>query len=48
MTTVRQDFAAVGQRLAEELLAQLQGAPRKSVMVPAPLVIRESTAPPRH
>ena len=46
--TVRQDFAAVGQRLAEELLAQLQGAPRKSVMVPAPLVIRESTAPPRH
>ena len=48
MTTVRQDFAAVGQRLAEELLAQLQGAPRTSVMVPSPLVIRGSTAPPQH
>ena len=48
MTTVRQDFTAIGQCLSAELLAQLQGAPRKSVMVPAPLVVRASTAPPRH
>ena len=48
MTAVRQDFTAIGQRLAEELLAQLQGVPKKSVMVPAPLVVRGSTAPPQH
>ncbi|MSS44500.1 LacI family DNA-binding transcriptional regulator [Cutibacterium sp. WCA-380-WT-3A] len=48
LSTVRQDFAAIGQRLVEELLAQLQGAPKTSVMVPAPLVVRASTAPPQH
>ena len=50
LTTVRQDFAAIGQRLAEELMAQLQGARHEptSEMVSAPLVVRGSTAAPHH
>ena len=50
LTTVRQDFAAIGQRLAEELMAQLQGARHESTseMVSAPLVVRGSTAAPHH
>ncbi|MGK2309643.1 LacI family DNA-binding transcriptional regulator [Cutibacterium sp. V970] len=50
MTTVRQDFAAIGQRLAEELMSRLQGPRRDSTseMVPAPLIVRGSTAAPQH
>ncbi len=48
LTTVRQDFHAVGQRSIESLLAVVQGhdAPRWSLIAPE-LVVRESTAPPR-
>ncbi len=48
LTTVRQDFHAVGQRSIESLLAVVQGreAPRWSLIVPE-LVVRKSTAPPR-
>ncbi|WCC81194.1 LacI family DNA-binding transcriptional regulator [Cutibacterium equinum] len=50
LTTVRQDFAAIGQRLAEKLLSQLRGTRHGSTceMVPAPLVVRGSTAAPQH
>lgn len=48
LTTVKQDFNAVGKRSVESLLAVVSGreAPRWSLIVPE-LMIRESTAPPR-
>ena len=48
LTTVRQDFQALGRRSIESLLAVVQGreAPVWSLITPE-LVIRESTAPPR-
>ena len=48
LTTIRQDFHAVGRRSIENLLAAVQGgdAPRWSLIEPE-LIVRESTAPPR-
>lgn len=48
LTTVRQDFQALGQRSVETLLAELMGReiPRRSLIVPE-LIVRESSAPPR-
>jgi DNA-binding LacI/PurR family transcriptional regulator len=45
LTTVRQDFAKLGKRCLELLLAHIEGAdqPGRSV-VPPELVVRESTA----
>ena len=50
LTTVNQDFATIGKRLVEVLLAQIRGgaAPADYLsIVDAELVIRASTAPPR-
>ena len=47
LTTVRQDFAEVGRRSVQLLLALADGAPvERHVVVPAQLVVRASTAPP--
>ncbi len=48
LTTIRQDFQAVGRRSIENLLATVQGgeAPRWS-LIPPELVVRESTGPVR-
>jgi len=48
LTTVRQDFAEVGRRCLHMLLGQLERAARSPsrVVVPAALVVRESTAAP--
>ena len=48
LTTVRQDFAEVGRRCLHVLLGQLEQASRSParVVVPATLVVRESTAAP--
>jgi len=48
LTTVRQDFAEVGRRCLHLLLAQLERPERhrSRVVVPARLVVRESTAAP--
>lgn len=50
LTTVEQDFARVGRELVTSLLAQLRssGRPRpgERLVVPAPLIVRGSTAPP--
>jgi DNA-binding LacI/PurR family transcriptional regulator len=48
LTTVRQDFAEVGRRCLHVLLGQLERADRSPsrVVVPATLVVRESTAAP--
>lgn len=47
LTTVRQDFGALGRRAVDSLLALLTGddAPPREPLVPE-LVVRESTAPP--
>ncbi|MDM7855213.1 LacI family DNA-binding transcriptional regulator [Cellulomonas sp. MW4] len=50
LTTVRQDFAAIGERLVELLLAQVRDGAvlaNRHVTVPAPLVVRASTGPAR-
>lgn len=49
LTTVAQDFATIGRELIRALLPQLRGEPDepRGVLVPAPLVIRKSTAIPR-
>jgi DNA-binding LacI/PurR family transcriptional regulator len=49
LTTVRQDFAEVGRRAFHLLLEEIERGSRSSVResVPAELVVRESTAPPR-
>lgn len=48
LTTVRQDFRALGQRAVETLLAELEGAavPRR-VLIGPELIVRASTAKPR-
>jgi DNA-binding LacI/PurR family transcriptional regulator len=48
LTTVRQDFRALGQRAVETLLAELEGAavPRR-VLIGPELIVRASTARPR-
>jgi len=47
LTTVRQDFGAVGHRSIEVLHAALQGAPeRPSTLIQPVLVTRASTGPP--
>lgn len=50
LTTVRQNFAEVGALGVARLLAQLQGDPVTGSVdtVPPELVVRASTAPPRH
>jgi DNA-binding LacI/PurR family transcriptional regulator len=47
LTTVRQDFAEVGRRCLHLLLGQIEGRVRswQRVVVPAQLIVRESTAP---
>jgi DNA-binding LacI/PurR family transcriptional regulator len=48
LTTVRQDFARIGAELVDLLLRQVREGAELSdhVVVPAPLVVRASTAPP--
>ncbi len=47
LTTIRQDFGEVGRRCVQLLLSLADGAPvERHVVVPAKLVVRESTAPP--
>lgn len=49
LTTVRQDFGAVGRHSISVLLDQIMDGPRRPpprVVVPASLVVRASTAPP--
>jgi DNA-binding LacI/PurR family transcriptional regulator len=48
LTTVRQDFAALAERCVAVLEQMLRGEPAKSVRVRPELVVRASTAPPRH
>lgn len=47
LTTIRQDFQALGHRVVQALIATIEGrpAPRSSVIEPV-LVVRDSTAPP--
>jgi DNA-binding LacI/PurR family transcriptional regulator len=47
LTTVRQDFAAVGAATLAQLLAQIRGEDSASVPVTPELVVRESTGRPR-
>ncbi len=48
LTTVRQDFAEVGRRCLEQLLALIDGRPAApGVVIEPDLVVRASTAPPR-
>jgi DNA-binding LacI/PurR family transcriptional regulator len=47
LTTVRIDFVALGRACLAAIVAEVTGAPRGAVALPAPgLVVRESTAPP--
>jgi DNA-binding LacI/PurR family transcriptional regulator len=47
LTTVRQDFAEMGQRALHLMLAQLDGEEAPAhVTVPPQLIVRASTAPP--
>jgi DNA-binding LacI/PurR family transcriptional regulator len=46
LTTVRQDFDALGRRCLEVLLARLRGGPAQVRRVVPELVVRASTAPP--
>ncbi len=47
LTTVRQDFAELGRRALCTLLAQITGGcPTSQTVIPAELVVRQSTAPP--
>ena len=47
LTTVRQDFNAVGHRAIEILQAAIAGTPTPDRLIAAELVVRASTAPPR-
>ena len=48
LTTVRQNFAELGRRAISLLLAELNGSvEREHLSVPAELIVRETTAPPR-
>jgi DNA-binding LacI/PurR family transcriptional regulator len=46
LTTVRQPFAAVGQRSIEVLLAALDGTPASRTLIRPELIVRASCAPP--
>jgi DNA-binding LacI/PurR family transcriptional regulator len=46
LTTIRQDFDALGARCVELLLDLIQGKPVESARIPTHLVVRASTAPP--
>lgn len=46
LTTIRQDFAAVGRRAISLVTAQLSGVETDTALLPADLVVRASTAPP--
>lgn len=48
LTTVAQDFTAIGTQIVEALLPQLRGdkSEPRGILVDAPLVIRSTTAPP--
>ena len=50
LTTIRQDFAEVGRRSLDLMVAQLATGNRmeSKVLVPAQIVVRQSTAPPRN
>jgi DNA-binding LacI/PurR family transcriptional regulator len=49
LTTVRLDFAAVGRRCVERLVELIQNRPlQPQPRVPPELVVRASSAPPRH
>lgn len=49
LTTVRQDFHAIGERLFELVVEQIENedgpAPRRRVVVPTTLIVRSTTAP---
>jgi DNA-binding LacI/PurR family transcriptional regulator len=47
LTTVRQDFAELGRRAVAMLLAELRGEAASDLVLPAQLVVRESTGPAR-
>jgi DNA-binding LacI/PurR family transcriptional regulator len=47
LTTIRQDFAAVGHQAIAMVKAQLTGTECETSLLPSDLVIRDSTAPPR-
>lgn len=48
LTTVRQDFAALGERALEKLVAELRGEePARQSLIAPTLIVRASTAPPR-
>jgi DNA-binding LacI/PurR family transcriptional regulator len=47
LTTVRQDFAELGRRGVQLVLARLEGETMHAELVPAPLVVRASTGPAR-
>jgi DNA-binding LacI/PurR family transcriptional regulator len=44
LTTVRQDFQAIGQRAIDLVTATLEGAPASVPLLPTELIIRDSTA----
>ena len=52
LTTIRQDFDEVGRHAVQRLLGKVHGEPGQEkhakIMVPTRLVVRESTAAPRH
>ncbi|AWE43297.1 MULTISPECIES: LacI family DNA-binding transcriptional regulator [unclassified Actinobaculum] len=50
LTTISQDFAAVGRNLVSALLAVMEdpeGVQPQQILIPTQLIVRESTAPPR-
>jgi DNA-binding LacI/PurR family transcriptional regulator len=47
LTTVRQDFAELGRRGVQLVLARLAGEILQAEPVPAPLIVRASTGPAR-
>jgi len=46
LTTVRQDFDALGAEALAALVVAIEGGDQPVVLLPAPLVVRASTAPP--
>lgn len=50
LTTVRQDFAEVTRLAVHRLVGTIEGRPpaERHRLIPAQLIVRESTAPPRH
>jgi DNA-binding LacI/PurR family transcriptional regulator len=47
LTTIRQDFAAVGHQAIAMVKAQLTDTEYETALLPSDLVVRDSTAPPR-